>query len=423
MQTNAVAGPSSLYLPPTPPSSQPVYLKSTNDLLSQFLLKDAYDKYVKPQTTDPTSPTAADKGKGKETVATPLGDGHDQDDDDAPEKGEKKKKNSYKHLIKGIPGKHSTRKDDYLMNTMQVPPKQRVRIAPFDFKTQTDAFEVSLEGLKGWNQATLILESAQAREDRKKRKELKKLAKAQIQGQGAIPSQTPLQAQPPPTSSTPKPFTPSSVTAASASTPSSLPPRTSTPQPQRPQFSTTPRPNPHAHPPSTASAAPSSTPASAAAVPRPGVTPNVIASGGTVHHPNPRNHVPTPVQIPTQRVSTPLRTATPTTATAPHPLSAPPLSAGSIGTGIPGAQGQQLPRGKKRELEESTYGATQQQPKHMNGHLNGVSQQPSATLTGVRAGNNGVRPRPIKKQRMDAPGHAREPPSAPPVQQPTPQGV
>jgi len=63
---------------------------------------------------------------------------------------------------------------------MQVPPKQRISITPFDQKTQREAFSVSLEGLKGWNVNTLILESAQAREDRKRRKELKKLAKSNV---------------------------------------------------------------------------------------------------------------------------------------------------------------------------------------------------------------------------------------------------
>lgn len=41
------------------------------------------------------------------------------------------------------------RKDDYLMTMMQVPPKQRMVITPFDQKTQREAFSVSLEGLKG----------------------------------------------------------------------------------------------------------------------------------------------------------------------------------------------------------------------------------------------------------------------------------
>ena len=135
-----------------------------------------------------------------------LGDGGDGDDDDATGgKGEKKKKNTYKHLIKGIPGvlilifaalhsflntfksgKHSLKKDDSLTKVMLVPPKQRMRIAHFDLRTQEEAFTVSLEGLKGvrfllslpisnlkfhfkWNINTLVLESAQAREDRKKR--------------------------------------------------------------------------------------------------------------------------------------------------------------------------------------------------------------------------------------------------------------
>lgn len=41
------------------------------------------------------------------------------------------------------------KKDDYLSTMMQVPPKQRMRIRPFDEKTQADAFTVSMEGLKG----------------------------------------------------------------------------------------------------------------------------------------------------------------------------------------------------------------------------------------------------------------------------------
>lgn len=87
--------------------------------------------------------------------------------DDGTDKGEKKRKNTYKHLIKGIPGtfaghrrdaafkvnfwsgKHSMKKDDYLATMMLIPPKQRIEIVPFDARTQRDAFSVSLEGLKG----------------------------------------------------------------------------------------------------------------------------------------------------------------------------------------------------------------------------------------------------------------------------------
>lgn len=60
----------------------------------------------------PHAPVVAgilDKGKGKEMVGTPdtpgqleVGDGDDEDG--AGGKGDKKKKNNYKHLIKGIPG-------------------------------------------------------------------------------------------------------------------------------------------------------------------------------------------------------------------------------------------------------------------------------------------------------------------------------
>ena len=47
------------------------------------------------------------------------------------------------------PGKHSIKKDDFLTTIVQVPPKQHIPITPFDPRTQTEAFTVSLEGLKG----------------------------------------------------------------------------------------------------------------------------------------------------------------------------------------------------------------------------------------------------------------------------------
>lgn len=85
-----------------------------------------------------------------------------------------------------VTGKHSMKKDDFLTTIMLVPPKQRTRIHAFDPRTQEEAFTVSPEGLKGvsrlilptmsselthcqWNINTLVVESAQAREDRKKR--------------------------------------------------------------------------------------------------------------------------------------------------------------------------------------------------------------------------------------------------------------
>jgi len=45
----------------------------------------------------------------------------------------------------------------------------------------------------------------------------------------------------------------------------------------------------------------------------------------------------------------------------------------------------------------------------------------SMMMVDAKAGVPGVRPRPIKKQRMDIQGQARD--VAAPVQQPTPQGV
>ncbi|KAF9650216.1 hypothetical protein BDM02DRAFT_3112457 [Thelephora ganbajun] len=91
---------------------------------------------------------------------------------------------------------------------MQVPPKQRINIVPFDSVTQRDAFSVGLDGLKGWNVNALISETPQAREDRRRKKELKKLAKSHALG--SFPqhaSATPVQTDrtPGPRTITPKP--------------------------------------------------------------------------------------------------------------------------------------------------------------------------------------------------------------------------
>ena len=100
-----------------PPQRQ--FFNSTQDLLHTFKLSSTYDKYVRPysvavETAPSATPSAADKGKGKEkeipvfNAATPAADtpgaGDDGEGDDTPGKAGKKWKNSYKHLIKGIPG-------------------------------------------------------------------------------------------------------------------------------------------------------------------------------------------------------------------------------------------------------------------------------------------------------------------------------
>ena len=210
-----------LHLPLFPLASPrpPHILESTQDLISRFHLLTAYDKFVRPFITQdhdsntthpPTTPAVAsspDKGKGRErdpgtpTIASAATPGTHLDPDDDEGRDGKKKKNTYRHLIKGVPGickspsslptsltlltgKHSIKKDDFLSTIIQVPPKQHIPITPFDSRTQADAFTVSLEGLKGvcypnflftnlkllqWNIHALVPESTQAREDRKKR--------------------------------------------------------------------------------------------------------------------------------------------------------------------------------------------------------------------------------------------------------------
>ena len=128
MHTNAT----SLMTAPSPPRQ---HLASTQDLLSRLQLVSAYDKYVRsPQNSldgslnakmsidgglnsntlssgvipNPMSPHV-DKGKGREVPVrggeVDTHDPNDGDEDDMGGKGEKRKRNNYKHLIKGIPGK------------------------------------------------------------------------------------------------------------------------------------------------------------------------------------------------------------------------------------------------------------------------------------------------------------------------------
>ncbi|KAH9930092.1 uncharacterized protein B0H18DRAFT_1083995 [Fomitopsis serialis] len=357
-----------IYLPPPgPPRPRPL-LTSTQDLVKRFQLLPAYDKYVRPYAPAVGQPSvAADKGKGKEKeMSVPLGatpgavpDGEEDDGD-----GKKKAKNTYKQLIKGIPGKHSMKKDDYLTTMMQVPPKQRISILPFDQRTQRDAFSVSLEGLKGWNINALVAESPQAREDRKKRKELKKLAK--IQGQTPLVAGTP--------SVFGLPATPAAVSSSATASARGATPKLA--GVQRP----------------------------AASIPHANVNPS---------HPRGR----TPVGI-----GTPQSMPTPGTAAIPTP--APTSAAFSPSVATPATASvptvAEPKRGTKREREPTGDGS--QAVAHTNGvgttkgNGNGTATSKPAMVVSAKAGNAGVRPRPLKKQRMDTEGAARPLP----IQQPTP---
>ncbi|KAI5998870.1 hypothetical protein EDD15DRAFT_215219 [Pisolithus albus] len=298
-------------------------LESTQDLLARFHLHSAYNKHVRPRTPVPLHLSAPPPSATSPNVIP-----HDH----PPENDEKRKKNTYRHLIKNIPGKHSMKKDDYLTTTMGAQPKQRIPIVEFDARTQREAFSVSPEGLKGWNTGALIVESAQAREDRRKRKELKRLVRAQAQSvvQGVVPA-------------TPNVVPP----------PQPVPPTTTTPSAQQP----------------------------------PGVSsqkPHIPA----VTIPPPPSHRSETTPTPTSAVP---RFSVPTSA--PPPWTAP-----------------SAVRGKKRELEDGAA-----QPAAATADFTG----PTAPLgvVGARPGTGTARPRPIKKQRTDIQGHARELL----VQQPTPQ--
>ncbi|TFY55827.1 hypothetical protein EVJ58_g7998 [Rhodofomes roseus] len=355
-----------IYLPPPgPPRPRPL-LSSTQDLITRFQLLPAYDKYVRPYAPPVGQQlSAADKGKGREReMSVPLGatPGAVLDGDEDDGEGKKKAKNTYKQLIKGIPGKHSMKKDEYLTTIMQVPPKQKIAIVPFDQRTQRDAFSVNLDGLKGWNINVLVAESPQAREDRKKRKELKKLAKSQ--------GQTPLVVGTPSASGLP-------ATPAAVSSSVTVPARGATPKP--------------------------------AGVPRPAVS----IPHANVNPSHPRGRTPVGIGTP-QSMPTPGTAAIPTPAPTAVAFSPP----GSTPASTNVSTGTELRRGTKREREPTGDGA--QPVARTNGtnatNGNGAAAARPAIVVSAKAGNAGVRPRPLKKQRMDPEGAARPVP----VQQPTP---
>ncbi|CDO75068.1 hypothetical protein BN946_scf184605.g9 [Trametes cinnabarina] len=359
--------------------------------LSTFRLQVApLGIYVRPYappvgfSSQTTTSSATDRGKGKEKEIPPRdvaasspaahtpGAGQDGEEEEGG-RGEKKYKN-YRHLIKGLPGKHSMKKDDYLTTLMQVPPKQKMAITPFDLRTQREAFSVSLEGLKGWNIHALVAESSQAREDRKRRKELKKLAKAQAQGaiqtmaSGAGPN-TPAG----------HPATPAGVTVSTPGGPNhtSIPLRTSTPRPlsnvpKQPTQQQQQPAQPRGRTP-VGIGTPHSTSTPAAGAVGPPVNPSPAQYGAAAQ-------APTPVYVNSDPAS------------------------------------NQHMRGVKREREREypAEGGLQ-----VNGNIPPSTQyqDPSRlSVKGAKAGNAGVRPRPVKKQRLDAGAHGQMP-----IQQPTPR--
>ena len=89
--------------PSTGPSRPPPYFKSTEDLLSKFQLLSAYDSYVRPFLPSEDMPSDTVKGEGWDILPTDPHSIHTNDPDDD-ELDRRKKKNNYKHLIKGIPG-------------------------------------------------------------------------------------------------------------------------------------------------------------------------------------------------------------------------------------------------------------------------------------------------------------------------------
>lgn len=181
---NAQAGPSNF--PPVFPAPQSLprpkqYLHCTQDLLGVFGLLSAYDKHVRPHLRLPSDQDLS-TGKGKEkegVVATPAKDGEEEG-----ETGEKKKKkDNYKHLIKGIPGKHPMKKDQYFQDLLKAPPKQKAHIQLLDQKTLREAFYVSPTGLPTYNKASIEGADPKEKEAKRLKRERRKAEKEERQKQ------------------------------------------------------------------------------------------------------------------------------------------------------------------------------------------------------------------------------------------------
>jgi hypothetical protein len=211
---NAVAGPSMtnypvVFPPPyvaervqahsAPPSSPRLkkeqYLRTTDDLVTRFGLLDDYLKFVtrgfgtEPNSIDENSGEGGNGGEDNSPPAAETPSSPEKTGTQAIDKKDKRAKATYKLLIQQIPGKHSFKKEDYLIPIMN--PASNFGLMNPDFfgppqigtisqsngdgsirpwaRTTLEAFNVSADGLKGWNPSALVVESAQAKEDRKRR--------------------------------------------------------------------------------------------------------------------------------------------------------------------------------------------------------------------------------------------------------------
>ncbi|KAI0030122.1 hypothetical protein K488DRAFT_88058 [Vararia minispora EC-137] len=233
--SHPVAGPSTLFpvsplflLPPAPIAPPPL-LTCSEDILQRFHLLPAYDKFVRPvpgpvpsdkSTNHPPNP---DKGKGKEKEGDDNGEGVE----DEVEK-DWRRQNNYRYLIKGLPGSHSTKKDNFLGDKVNAPPKQHIDVVPFEFPLERNPFIVDGLGIPGWAGK---FDEETSKEERRRRKEAKRQAKMAAVGLTQIDTSV-AASTPAPATSTPTTATPVVQSAARA--------RDNTPRPATPTNTTAP---------------------------------------------------------------------------------------------------------------------------------------------------------------------------------------
>jgi len=224
------AGPSSLpFFPPPMPRTHhpPRLINSTQDLLGRLRITSSYDSFVRPylRSTGQGKVDGAteEKGKGKlveiqsmdgvmengTALVSTMGAGTTGGGalEDSAGGGKKKRfEHGYKTFISDLPGKHSSKKDTYLTNLVQQPPKQRIDITPFDSRT-LEGFQLAQGVLQGFNQAIWLSDD---KEKKKKKKKNRRHPEGSAAGATPVPDQSNPPGPPPippgPSSSTSTPL-------------------------------------------------------------------------------------------------------------------------------------------------------------------------------------------------------------------------
>ncbi|KAG8832565.1 hypothetical protein FRC17_001128 [Serendipita sp. 399] len=179
---------------PDPNYRIPAPIRLTDDLISQFGLFDAFQRQVIGHNTKQQQfqASASQPGGGLGSVAPPgingvgmgtgtattAGTGAATNAEDAvglAKKEKKREKDLYKTLFHNLPGKHDTKRDRYLTELLQQPPKEG-RIMHLDPTMAEMAFTI-------FDVPQPLSEEEESKKRKKKRKREQEQAQAQAQSQ------------------------------------------------------------------------------------------------------------------------------------------------------------------------------------------------------------------------------------------------